>query len=65
MKSGRLPQNIWNLFYHEKIDKIQMASRESKYAIRKVNKIGVNKPFSCGSRLKFKKCCKRKRIYDY
>lgn len=64
LKNGGLPQNIWNSFYHEKIDKIQIAWRESKYIIRKVNKIGVNQPCPCGSGLKFKKCCKGKGIYD-
>lgn len=49
MKYGSLPPKIWQKFYHEKIGKIDIAWRESKYAIRKVKKINVNNLCPCGS----------------
>lgn len=38
LKCGGLLSTIWNQFYHEKIGKINIAWRESKYAIRKSKK---------------------------
>lgn len=64
LKCGGLPLKIWQKFYHEKIGKLDIAWRESKYAIRNVKKINVNDPCPCGSGKKFKKCCRGKGIYD-
>lgn len=64
LKCGGLPPKIWQKFYHEKIGKIDVAWRESKYAIRRVKKISANDPCPCGSGKKFKKCCRGKDIYD-
>ena len=54
MRCGGLPSKIWQKFYHEKIGKLDIAWRESKYAIRKVKKINVNDLCSCGSGKKLK-----------
>lgn len=64
LKCGGLPPKLWQKFYHEKIGKLDIAWRESKYAIRNVKKINVNDPCPCGSGKKFKKCCRGKGIYD-
>lgn len=64
LKCGSLPPKIWQKFYHEKIGKLDIAWRESKYAIRNVKKINVNDRCPCGSGKKFKKCCRGKGIYD-
>ena len=64
LKCGGLPQRIWQQLYHEKIDKIEIAWREGKYAVKRARKIGVNELCPCGSGKKFKKCCRGKGIYD-
>lgn len=65
LQNGGLPLVVWNSLYHEKINNMQIAWRESKYANRRVKKIGVNAPCPCGSGKKFKKCCRGNGIYDY
>lgn len=64
LKYGGLPSAIWNQFYHEKIGKINIAWRESKYIRRKSKKIGANELCPCGSGKKYKKCCRENGIYD-
>lgn len=54
---GGLLQSLWKQFHHEKIDKINIAWREGKYAVRKVKKVGRNELCPCGSGKKYKKCC--------
>ncbi|WP_349674860.1 SEC-C domain-containing protein [Lacrimispora sp.] len=57
LKDGGLPPVVWNSFYHEKVENINIAWRQGKYVIRQVIKTGRNAPCPCGSGLKFKKCC--------
>ena len=62
--NGGLPANIWSQFHHEKIGNIDIAWREGKYMTRRSKKVGVNDLCLCGSRKKFKKCCRGKGIFD-
>lgn len=62
--NGGLPQPIWSQLHHERIGKIQIAWRESKYLIRHTSKVGVNELCPCGRGRKFKKCCKGKGLFD-
>lgn len=64
LKDGGIITSIWEKFYHEKVDNMLIAWRESKYITRRVNKIGRNELCPCGSRKKFKRCCLGKGIYD-
>jgi hypothetical protein len=57
LKDGGLPPVVWNSFYHEKVENINIAWRQGKYVIRQVIKTGRNVPCPCGSGLKYKKCC--------
>lgn len=57
LKNGGLPENIWNKFYHERIENFEIAWRESYYLTRKTKKIGRNDSCPCGSGKKYKKCC--------
>lgn len=58
LKNGGIFENIWNKLYHEKIDNMQIAWRENKYAPKRiVEKTGRNDPCPCGSGKKYKKCC--------
>ncbi|MCR5811794.1 MAG: SEC-C domain-containing protein [Lachnospiraceae bacterium] len=61
---GGLPSAIWSRLYHEKTGLLDIAWREAKYIVRRVNKIGANSPCPCGSGKKYKKCCRGKGIYD-
>lgn len=56
LQNGGLPKVVWDTFYHEKVDNMYIAWRESKYITRHVNKVGRNGPCPCGSGLKYKKC---------
>lgn len=53
LKTGGVPENLWNMYTHEKFGKLQIAWREKKY----VPKIGRNELCPCGSEKKYKKCC--------
>ena len=62
--NGGLPANIWSQFHHEKIGNIDIAWREGKHMTRRSKKVGANDLCPCGSRKKFKKCCRGKGIFD-
>lgn len=65
LKHGGMLENIWNEFYHEKINNAIIAWREGKYfTCVKTKKAERNDPCPCGSGKKFKKCCYGKGIYD-
>ncbi|MDD4760863.1 MAG: SEC-C metal-binding domain-containing protein [Bacteroidaceae bacterium] len=58
LKNGGLLVSIWRQLHHEKIDNVEIAWRERKYAISgKQTDIGRNDPCPCGSGKKYKKCC--------
>lgn len=59
LENGGLPKIIWNSLYHEKVENMFVAWRESKYITRTVKKVGRNDPCPCGSGKKYKKCCGR------
>ena len=65
LKNGGIHASIWNKLYHEKIGKMMISWRESKYYTRiKAKKPGRNEPCPCNSGKKFKICCRDKGIYD-
>jgi hypothetical protein len=57
LRSGGLPQVLWNSFHHEKLENTNIAWRQGKYITMAVIKTGRNDPCPCGSGLKTKKCC--------
>lgn len=57
LKSGGLPERIWNKLHHEKIGNLEIAWREGRYFTRNSIKINRNEPCPCGSGIKYKKCC--------
>lgn len=57
LKSGGLPESIWNKLHHEKIGNLEIAWREGRYFTRHSIKINRNEPCPCGSCKKYKKCC--------
>ncbi len=57
LEDGGLPKGLWNSFHHEKIENTYIAWRQGKYITRQVVKTGRNDPCTCGSGLKYKKCC--------
>lgn len=57
-----------NMFLNKNIPRLQLFSIESHIETRKnesIIKVGPNKPCSCGSGIKFKKCCGLKINYHY
>lgn len=57
LKSGGLPESIWNKLHHEKIGNLEIAWREGRYFTRNSIKINRNEPCPCESGIKYKKCC--------
>lgn len=54
IKTGGVPANLWNQYFHEKIGNLFIAWRSKEY---KPPKVGRNDPCPCGSGKKYKKCC--------
>lgn len=57
LKNGGLLPSVWASLYHEKVDNMFIAWRNTQYATVIKEKIGRNDPCPCGSGKKFKKCC--------